>query len=209
MQTVRKNLNYFTSPEFLSFDVDKGVLNSRSGVRMIAINDDWLRGFVGALETEAGQATPAILRRCGEFFGDRLAQRFEREISDFAGVPLRDRTMNEFTVLLEDLWVGCGMGKIEVDWARSSTCLPVRLHHSPMQDIGPSGHVGDDLFGGVLLGFFGRFSEQRLEIFQTGDERLGDRDGTTFVLGPKAVVERIRALKADGLRHRELLDKLC
>lgn len=208
VQLLKKNANYYSSEHFLSYECDKGVLHSRGGTRMIAVNEDWLRGFVGALEHEAGAATPAILQRCGEFFGERLAQRFDTEISAFAGVPLRDRTMNEFCVLLDDMWVGCGMGKLEVDWSKASKFLPLKLQYSPMQDIGPSGHKGDDLFAGILLGFFRRFSEQTLEIFQTGDERLGDREGTTFLLGPSDVIQEARKLKSEGLKHSKIVESL-
>ncbi|HJL41970.1 MAG TPA: hypothetical protein RMG48_11765 [Myxococcales bacterium LLY-WYZ-16_1] len=208
MMQIRKNLDYFTSPHFLDFDGGAGVLRSRGGTRMVAVNEDWLRGFVGALEHEAGSATPAILQRCGEFFGDRLAQRFDSELSGFAGVPLRDRTMNEFCTLLDDLWVGCGMGKLEIDWSRAAQFLPLRLLHSPMQDIGPSGHVGDDLFAGILLGFFSRLADQKLQVFQTGDERLGDREGTTFILGPQSVIDRAKSFKEEGHRHSEIVERL-
>lgn len=205
---IRKNCNYFSNPGHVSFDVRRGVYESKAGSRLIAVNDDWLRGFVTALEHEAGQATPAILKRCGEFFGKRLAQRFDKELSNFAGVPLRDRTMNEFVRLLDDMWVSYGMGKLEIDWSQAESFIAIRLRSSPMQDIGPSGHVGDDLFCGVLEGFFGHFSEAPIEIVQTGDERLGDRDGTTFVVGEASFVKRATEMKSEGIRHRDIVTRL-
>ncbi|MEM6370779.1 MAG: hypothetical protein AAGD10_07185 [Myxococcota bacterium] len=205
---IRKNCNYFSSPAHVAFNVQRGIFETRSGGRLIAVNEDWLRGFVTALEYEAGQATPAILQRCGEFFGKRLAQRFDKELSDYAQVPLRDRSMNEFIRLLDDMWTSYGMGKLEIDWTHAENFISMRLRASPMQDIGPSGHVGDDLFCGVLSGFFGHFSEAPIEILQTGDERLGDRDGTTFVIGSPDFVRRARKLKNEGSRHRDLVAQL-
>jgi len=205
---IRKNCNYFSNPAHTKFDVQRGVFETRAGSRLIAINEDWLRGFVAALEFEAGQATPAILQRCGEFFGKRLAQRFDTELSDYARVPLRDRTMNEFVRLLDDMWTSYGMGKLELDWSQAQSFVAIRLHSSPMQNIGPSGHVGDDLFCGILSGFFGHFSETAVDIVQTGDERLGDRDGTTFVLGSADAAQKARQLKNEGHRHRDIVEKL-
>ena len=41
----RRALNYFTSPDFVKLDVKTGVIRSRGGTRMIAVNEDFLRGF--------------------------------------------------------------------------------------------------------------------------------------------------------------------
>ncbi|MBK8262911.1 MAG: hypothetical protein IPK80_16435 [Nannocystis sp.] len=207
---TRLDLNYFTHPDFLSLDGRRGVLRSRGGTRMLAISDDFLRGFVAACEHEAGSAAPFILRRCGRFFGERLSRRFESELNTFAGCALRDRTMIEFDALLRDLWRGCGYGALDVDWARGERgFLPVRLEESPMQDIGPSGHVGDDMFCGILEGFFATFCDGEMRCVQTGDRRLGDRDGTTFILAPFEAAKKIEAMVADKLPHRRIVEELA
>lgn len=207
--TERRELNYFTHPSFMRLDVKAGVLRSRGGTRMLMINDDFLRGFVAACEHEAGPAASLVLRRCGEFFGARLARRFEAEIGQFAGVSVRDRPMVELDGLIRDLWRGCGLGVVEVDW----TCgqfgfLAIRLADSPMQDIGPSGHVGDDMFCGIFGGFFGEFGDADMRCVQTGDARLGDRDGTTFIVAPFAVAKRIEGMRANRIRHAEIVAAL-
>ena len=205
----RRALNYFTHPDFLRFDVKAGVLRSRGGTRFVAVNEDFLRGFVAACEHEAGPAAALVLRRCGEFFGARLARRFEAEISQFAGVSLRDRPMAEFDQLIRDLWHGCGFGDVEVEWARGERgFLAVRLIDSPMQDIGPSGHVGDDMFCGILAGFFGEFCDAELRCVQTGDLRLGDREGTTFVVAAAEVARRVEGMRANKQVHSAIVKAL-
>ena len=67
--------------------------------------------------------------------------------------------MNEFCVLLDDFWRALGMGELHIDWEYAERFLSIRLVGSPMQDIGPSGHTGDDLFAGILLGFFDHFAD--------------------------------------------------
>ena len=206
----RRDLNYFTSPAFLTLDARRGVLRSRGGARLLAVSDDFLRGFVTACEHEAGSAAAFILRRCGRFFGERLARRFEFEINGFAGVAIRDRPMVEFDALIRDLWRGCGLGDLDVEWERGAHgFLAVRLDKSPMQDIGPSGHVGDDMFCGVLEGFFASFCDGDLRCVQTGDRRLGDREGTTFVLAPFEAAKRIEAMVADKTPHGRIVDSLA
>lgn len=206
----RRNLNYFSSDAFLSLDVGRGILRSRGGTRMLGISEDFLRGFVTACEDEAGSAAPFILRRCGQFFGARVARRFESELADFAGQSIRDRTMSEFDALLRDLWLGCGLGEIDVDWAQGARgFIPIRLSGSPMQDIGPSGHVGDDMFTGVLEGFFSNFGDGEMRCVQTGDRRLGDRDGTTFILAPFDTAKRVEGMVAEKTPHARIIESLA
>jgi hypothetical protein len=205
----RRELNYFRHRDFLRLDVQAGVLRSRGGTRFLAINEDFLRGFVAACEHETGPAAALVLRRCGEFFGARLARRFEAELGQYAGVSVRDRPMIEFDALIRDLWRGCGLGDVHVDWARGERgFLAIRLIDSPMQDIGPSGHVGDDMFCGVFAGFFGEFCDTEMRCVQTGDVRLGDRDGTTFIVAPFEVAKRVEGMRANRVRHSEIVEAL-
>ncbi|MCA9635981.1 MAG: hypothetical protein KC420_08130, partial [Myxococcales bacterium] len=118
--------------------------------------------------------------------------------------------MSELDALIRDLWDGCGLGELEIEWARgASGFIPVRLKGSPMQDIGPSGHVGDDMFTGILEGFFSHFCDGELRCVQTGDARLGDREGTTFVLAPFDLAKRVEGMVAERTRHGEIVAALA
>lgn len=214
--SYRPNLNYFTHPAFVALESDTGVLRSRGGTRLLGISEDFLRGFVLACEDEAGSATPLLLRRCGSLYGQRLAERCERELQAFAGVPLHSRTMPEFGALVEDLWNGLGMGRIQVDYRHVQLgILPIKLLHSPMQDIGPKGHTADDLLCGIIEGFFRHFTgaggaegPDVLRALQTGDQRLGDREGTTFILGFAEAARQIEEMVAQRLPNSEILKRL-
>lgn len=208
MNRSERRCAFFGRPDNLSYDVVAGVLRNRCGNRLIAVNDQWLRGFVSALEHETAAAAPGILRRCGEIFGTRLAQRFESEVSQLGGVHLRERTMNEFCVLLDDFWRASGMGQLCIDWEHAERFVSIRLVNSPMQDIGPSGHIGDDLFAGILTGFFEHFADAQVTLMQSGDQRLGDKEGTTFLLGSPKIIEKACKLRQGNLRHREIVKQL-
>ena len=132
----KRNLNFYSHRNGLRLDVRAGVVTNRSGTRLIGVTEDFLRGFVAAIENEVGPATQMILRKCGVVFGKRLAQRFENEISAFAGVAARERPMSEFGTLLCDLWSTYGFGKLSIDWTRGAVgVIPIKLDGSPMQDI--------------------------------------------------------------------------
>lgn len=208
MDTLRP-LNYFSNRNFLSCDLKSGVLRSRGGTRMIGVNDDFLRGFVLACEHETGPATALILRRCGQFFGQRLGRRFEQELGSYLASPLRDRPMQEFDLLLRDLWRGTGLGEITIDWASGQHgFLSVSLDGSPMQDIGPKGHVADDMFCGAVEGLFAHFTSGSLSCFQTGDARLGDKGGTTFILASPELLPRLQGLVAAKTPHAQIVAQL-
>lgn len=207
--TQRLQLNYFSHPSFLSFDSVKGILTSRGGTRLIGVSEDFLRGFVNACEYEAGDATRTILRSCGKFYGKRLANRVEDELGRFAGVPLRDRPMAHFEALLSDLFSSLGMGQIQIDFqAGRFGILPVSLQNSPMQDIGPKGHTADDLLAGILEGFFSVYAGEEIVCIQTGDLRLGSKEGTTFILAFQDNSKKVTELLAGKLTHSQIVSKL-
>lgn len=202
-------LNYFSSPQYIRSELRAGVLRSRGGTRLVGISEDFLRGFVLACEHETGPATGLVLRRCGSFFGARLARRSEAELSAYLSRSLRDCTMSEFTFLVSDLWQSSGMGELRIDWSRGQYgFLSAKLLNSPMQDIGPKGHLADDLFEGLIEGFIGHFTDESLTCIQTGDLRLGDKDGTTFVLVPPDLGTRVRELRRSKLSHSQIVAQL-
>ncbi|MCA9718979.1 MAG: hypothetical protein KC468_30200 [Myxococcales bacterium] len=206
----RGPLNYFSTPSFLALDNRKGTLRSPGGARMLGVSEDFLRGFVQACEYETGPATPALLRRCGEFFGRRLALWFERELSRNASRSIREREMAEFSALFHDLWRGLGLGVIEVDWRHGGRgLLAITLEDSAMSKIGLEDHVGEDLFEGILEGFFAAFCDGPITCLQTGDARLGDKHGTTFVITPQARADEVRERKQQGADHQQLIAALA
>jgi len=78
-----------------------------------------------------------------------------------------------------------------------------------MQDIGPSGHVGDDMFAGILCGFFAGFCDADMRAVQTGDLRLGDKEGTTFIVAIVEIVRRVEGMRANKQRHSEIVAALA
>lgn len=209
MDMKRQILNYFTHPSFLSFDEKQGVLRSRGGTRLCMVSEDFLKGFVNAVEHETGQATPIILRRCGKFFGERLARRFETELTEFSGVSMRDRAMYEFSALIQDMWLGTGMGEIQVQWEMGQHgFLPVTLQGDPMVEINAGNQKMDDLFAGILEGFMGHFAGGSLVCVQTGDERQGSPDGTTFVVANEDVAKRVEPMVQQNTRHSDIVRQL-
>lgn len=208
MDTLRP-LNYFTSPSFVRADLQAGVLRTRLGTRLVGIGEDFLRGFVAACEHETGPATVLILRRCGRRFGGRLAQRYEGELTSYLGRSLRDLSMGEFDALVRDLWRGSGLGDIHISWELGQYgFLAVKLVGSPMQDIGPKGHVADDMFCGVIEGFVGHFTASPLLCVQTGDARLGSKEGTTFILAGAELMPRIEPMVSDHAAHSAIVASL-
>lgn len=202
-------LNYFRDPNFLQLDVKAGVIRTKAGTRMIGVNEDFLKGFVAAVEYECGPAATVVLRKCGAHFGKRLGERFEADLFKVTGMSTADRPMMEFDFLVRDMWEQTGMGLIDIDWEKGQHgFLPVKLEHSPMQDIGPKGHEGDDMFTGIIEGFIIHFADAAMRCIQTGDMRLGSKDGTTFIVGFEDKVAKAESMAQDGTRHRDIVEAL-
>jgi hypothetical protein len=77
-----------------------------------------------------------------------------------------------------------------------------------MQDIGPKGHVADDMFCGIIEGFLDHFTQEPLSCVQTGDLRLGDKQGTTFILAAAELLPRLQASVAAKTPHLQLVAQL-
>lgn len=205
----RRQLNYFSRPDFLRYDVRGGVLRSPGGTRMLAVSRSFLRGFVAACLHEAGPATGLILRRCGEFLGSRMARRMDAELGQAAGISLRDRTMAEFDALVRDLWFAYGLGEIDVDWSRGQHgFLAIQLIDSPTRDLGDNTLTGDPLLCGLLGGLFGGFGDVALRCVHTGELAQDTRAGSSFIVAPDAMVKQVEDLRSVDTPHAEIVASL-
>lgn len=205
----KRNLNVYSHAGRFKLEMRKGIVTNHSGTRLIAISEDFLRGFVSAIENEVGPATKMLLRKCGFVFGERLARRFESEVSAYAGSALTERPISEFSGLMIDLWNTYGYGDLQVDWKYGpSGFLPAKIAGSPMQDIGPKGHVSDDLFTGILQGFFSHFVDPNIRVIQSGDLRLGSKEGTTFIITTEQHAKRVEQMVSDRTPHSQIISKL-
>ncbi|MEM6731683.1 MAG: hypothetical protein AAF658_09010 [Myxococcota bacterium] len=211
MDTNKRHLNFFSHPSYVSFDTKAGVLTTRGGTRLCALNEDFLRGFFGSCEHETGPAAGAILKRCGVVFGGRLANRFETEISQFADVSVRDRAMYEFDTLLRDIWSAYGMGTLSIDWdtQRGASYVSVTLRNSPVLDIKLQDREHDDLMAGVLEGFFNHFSPKPVECVQTTFASNMAEDETRFVVIEASAANEVRNRVERGETHDAVITKLA
>jgi hypothetical protein len=205
----RRELNYFTSIRTSCASTPRpGCCAAAAGRGSSSVSEDFLRGFVAACEHETGPAATLVLRRCGEFFGARLARRFEAELGQYAGVSLRDRQMAEFDELVRDLWRGCGLGDSRSTGPAASTGSWRCADRQP-----DAGHRAERARRRrhVLWdpgGFFSGFCDAEMRSVQTGDLRLGDREGTTFIVAAFEVAKRVEGMRANRSRHSEILAAL-
>ena len=149
----------------------------------------WLRA---GLRAQTGPATGLVLRRCGSFFGARLARRSEAELSVYLSRSLRATARRQSSPSwcrpVAEQRHGRAPHRLV---ARSVRLSFGKLLNSPMGHRA-QGAPADDLFEGLIEGFLGHFTDESLTCIQTGDLRLGDKDGTTFVLVPPDLGARVR-----------------
>lgn len=200
---LTRSLRYFSAPGFLKYDTTEGVLRSPAGTRLVVMNDDFLRGFLAALEYETGSSAPAVLKKCGRFYGERLARRFDRELTAHLGVALRDCAMFEFQALLGDMWATFGMGCIEVNWAVGSKgLLPIKLNELPFHTVNLKGRTRPDLIEGIIEGVFSAFISEPVSCVTTGVEN----DQATFILCAEGELDAIERMLASGTSHQRIVE---
>ncbi|MEO0813386.1 MAG: hypothetical protein AAFY60_11025, partial [Myxococcota bacterium] len=86
--------------------------------------------------------------------------------------------------------------------------LPIVLQGDPMVEIDAGNQTMDDLFAGILEGFIGHFAGGELHCVQTGDERIGSADGTTFVVANQELAKKVEPLVKDKTTHSEIVRQL-
>ncbi|MEL6543103.1 MAG: hypothetical protein AAFQ82_00655 [Myxococcota bacterium] len=203
-------LNYFSNPKTISFDMETGVLQTKGGTRLCAVNRDFLRGFVGACVHEAGPAAHEIFLSCGRHFGKRLAARMEKEIGEHAKRSVREFEMYQFDGVLREMWRAFGMGDVEFDWKRGRElgAIPVSLSHSPMLGVHIEEDKRDAMMAGLLEGFVNHFSAVELTCIQTLSSTQSNETEEKFVLVQSKHAKTVSEWVGANQSHHEVLSKL-
>ncbi len=188
--------NYFDELAYVRADVAAGTLHARGGTRIVALTGDFLRGLGESLSAECGPAANRVLKSAGKTWGRQFAERVERELGDYEGEPLRDRSFGEFAGRLAAAFSHHGFGTLALDAANAPIgVLVARLANAP---------EGPELLGGFLAGVFSHFAGQDLDALATesGPTR-------TYLLSLPERLAHVADAPARGQSHAEVLAALA
>lgn len=207
--------NYFDR-HYLSLDVPSGRIENRAGTRLIALNEDFLLGFYQALIEETGQAHHVVFETCGKTWGENMATRLKKEISNYYECPLHELPMSLFASLLKALWQRHGWGEIQIDWEQgfSEGIFAVTVYNPAFSSIfakaecAKTTQIRDDIFTGILKAFFSRWAENDLACYQTQYEVQGEERYSHFILGLPQRLSQVPDLLRSGKTHTEILTRI-
>ncbi|MFN4258787.1 MAG: V4R domain-containing protein [Gemmataceae bacterium] len=202
--------NYFAPPHYLRTAIPQGVTRNRSGTRLCALTQDFLLGFLRALQDECGSATPTVLRTCGRKWGQLLARRIEKELSAFHEQPLGEMTMAHFQACLEEMFRQHGWGLLRLDYSQTHQgLLLVELRNAIMADlVKKADKPADTMMAGILAGFFAHITDQDLDCVQTSCPAAGG-DVSRFVIGLRSRIEQAAQWLENGKTHADIVAELA
>jgi predicted hydrocarbon binding protein len=202
--------NYFSPDAYTRADIEFGLLENRSGARLLALPETLLQGLHAGLQEEIGPAAGFVLFGCGKWWGKTLYRRLAGELEAYYGKPLVAIEMVEFLQCLKECWKTHGWGTLEIDLKYyQQGFLLLKTVNSPFIEAAPKGKgMMGQLEAGVLSGFFSRLSGTELHCAQTSCESLG-ADSNYFVVG---VAERLKPVSAwleEGHDRATIMELLC
>lgn len=202
--------NYFSPDAYLRGDVEFGLIQNRSGSRLLALPETLLQGLHAGLEEEIGPASSLVLFSCGNWWGKNLYRRLSEELEGYYDRSLNEMEMVEFLQCLKECWKTHGWGTLDIDLTYYPQGFVVfNIANSPFIEAAPQGQrMMGNLEAGILSGFFSRLTGTELHCVQTACESLG-ADRSSFVVG---IAERLRAVSAwleEGHDRETILDLLC
>ncbi len=186
--------NYYTANSYVRSDLDLGILENRSGSRLLAIPDTLIKALYAGLEQETGLASRLVLANCGRWWGKNFYRRFSEELSKYYRQALPELPMAEFVQSLQECWISHGWGTMDLDPEMAEAgFLMVRTWNSPFAAQAPQmNRPVCFLDAGILASFFSELTGQTLNCLQISCESLG-ADCNRFVLG---IPERLALAEA-------------
>lgn len=206
---VRLVSGYYSRPDYFTADVTKGTIRTPAGTRICALTDDFLRGFRTAVQFECGKATDRVYKRCGFRWGTSFVERFDREMTEYFGVPAREVSAGLVERALDEAFRAHGYGRLAVDYAEyDHGFIQVTLTDSVMPAVvGRADKPTDALMCGFFAAVFGFYANAELDCAQTQCPSRG-AESSRFLVGLASRLTPVPKLVADNLTHATILTRL-
>ncbi|MGF1571457.1 MAG: hypothetical protein ACFCU1_00115 [Sumerlaeia bacterium] len=202
--------NCFDPETYLSLDMRTGVIRNRFGTKSILLSGFLLRGIYIGLKNECGPAWKLVLRSCGEIWGEKFAQRFLNEISEFYGQDLESMSMARFKACVEEYFATAGWGKVNIDFSIiNKGLIQVEVENPILGELFEDvGEKCDVLFEGVFKKLFSKISKQELDCYETQSVAEG-APTSVFLIGAADRFEDIPEwIEEKKLSHGNIIERL-
>lgn len=202
--------NYYAPDVYVQGDFELGLLENRSGVRLIALPEILLEAIYTGLADEVGSSAGMVLFQCGRWWGKSFYRRFAKEVSEYYGKPLAEMEMVEFLQSLKQCWKTHGWGVLDLDldyYERGF--LVAKVWNSAFPQAGPK--IDKPMCfteAGILSALFSQITGRELHCIQTSCESMG-AESNHFVLGLAERIQPAEAWLEEGQDHDTIMMRLC
>lgn len=202
--------NYFAPDAYVQGEIEFGLIENRSGSRLLALPETLLQALYVGLEEETGQGAGLVLFNCGRWWGKSFYRRFVEEVSNYYDKPLAQMEMVEFLQCLKQCWKTHGWGILNVDFQYyQQGFLVVSVENSAWAKAAPSGNQPRGfLEAGIFSAFFSQLTGRDLHCVQISCESMG-AEYSAFVLGLAERLQSIEAWREEGYDCAMILQLLC
>ncbi|MFO0937371.1 MAG: V4R domain-containing protein [Gemmataceae bacterium] len=202
--------NYYAEGEYCHTDVRRGVTRTRTGGRICTLTADFLVGFRRAIIDECGPAADTVFKSCGRKWGGFICKRFDQDMSNYYGKPLREFSLAKLQSCLADYFSHHGWGRMNFDLSRHDQGLIVVTSTEPLYAgiVGKSQTPVESLTAGILAGLCSELFGQDLDAVQTKCKACG-HDATTFIVGLTTRLAGVPAWMENGKNHEQILRELA
>lgn len=203
--------SYFSFDAYIQGDIELGLIENRSGSRLLALPEALLEGIYIALNDEIGQGgSSLVLFSCGRWWGRSFYRRFAQEVGEYYGKPITELEMIEFLQCLKECWHTQGWGKLEIELEYYKTgFLIFKTYNSAFAQFSiDKTSPNCSIEAGILSAFFSQLTGSELYGVQTECESMGAKNNS-FIIGLKERLEPIHAWIEKGSDHQTILNHLC
>ena len=202
--------NYFSPDIYLQGDFEFGLLENRSGSRLLALPQPLLEALYNTLEDELGEGSSVALFSIGRWWGKNFYQRFADELGEYYGKPLAQMNMIQFVQCLKECWKAHGWGVLDIDlkYYQNGFIVP-QISNSPFARFAPQNkRPMCFLEAGIMGAFFSKITGEKLHCIQTTCESMG-ANSNYFVIGLAERLESVEAWREEGHDHNKIMELLC
>jgi hypothetical protein len=179
--------DYFAEDRYLTADAAAGLLRDPAGTPMLVLPQSWLISLHEVLTAECGPVADKLLAATGHTWGQALALRLQRELSEYYGAPLAEWPFARLETCIASALATQGWGRAELDTSRFDQGVFTMTVQQPF--------TKEPLLAGVLAGMFSALTGQDLDALATGQAN----GAATFVLALRERLARVTVAGHDAV----------
>jgi predicted hydrocarbon binding protein len=201
--------NFFAQPGYLTQDLKRGTIENRSGMRMLALTDDFLLALGNTLEAELGERAGPALKAIGRDWGQQAGQTLASQMEQHFGQKLMEMPLNMFAANVTEAFQHHGWGNFRFDFSRYASGLLTVIVGSPIvgSSVQHATRPVETLLSGFLAGMFSYFSGTDLDCLQTECAARGAAE-SRFILTLPERLQAVAAWVGEGKAHDQIVHEL-